>query len=87
MEVMGALKHDILTRSQKKVALRAINLIKEKRSGKLKGRTCADGRPQICYITKEDASSPTISLEDFFTRLIIDAHEGIYVGILDVTGE
>ena len=42
-KVMGVLKPESLTRSQKKGALRAINLIKEKRSGKLKGRTCADG--------------------------------------------
>ena len=35
-----------LTRAQKKAALRAINLIKEKRCGKLKGRTVADGRSQ-----------------------------------------
>jgi len=32
-----------LTASQKREALRALNLIKEKRSGKLKGRACADG--------------------------------------------
>ena len=46
MKVMGALNPDSLTISQKKGALRAINLIKEKRSGNIKGRTCADGRPQ-----------------------------------------
>ena len=43
MKVTGALNPDILTIPQNKVALRAINLIKEKRSGKLKGRMCADG--------------------------------------------
>ena len=45
MKVMGALNPDSLTISQKKGALRAINLIKEKRSGKLKGRTFTDERP------------------------------------------
>jgi hypothetical protein len=35
-----------LTTQQKKGSLRAINLIKEKRSGELKGRTCADGSVQ-----------------------------------------
>ena len=64
----------------------AINLIKEKPSGKLKGRTCADGQHQICYTTKEDVYSPTIYLEDFFTNLIINAHEGIKVAIFDVPG-
>ena len=35
-----------LTKAQRTATLRAINLIKEKRSGKLKGRTVADGRSQ-----------------------------------------
>ena len=83
---MGALNPDILKISQKKGALRAINLIKEKQIIKLKGRTCAYGRPRRCYITKEDASSPTTSLEDFFISLIIDAHEGRYVEIFDFPG-
>ena len=33
-----------LTSDEKRKALSAVNLIKEKRDGKLKGRTCADGR-------------------------------------------
>ena len=45
MKVMGALNPYSLTISQKKGALRAINLIKEKRSGKLKGRMFTDERP------------------------------------------
>ena len=32
-----------LTREEKSRALEAVNLIKEKRNGKIKGRTCADG--------------------------------------------
>ena len=52
MKVMGSLNPDSLTRSQKKESPRAINSIKEKRSRKLKRRTCADGRPQGCYKTK-----------------------------------
>ena len=67
-------------------ALCAINLIKEKRCRKLKGSTREDGRPQRCYTTKEDVSSPTIYLEDIFTSIIIDAHEGIYVAIFDLPG-
>ena len=65
--------------AQNKVSLRAINPIKENWSGKLKGRACTDGQPQRCYITKEDVSSPNISLKSLFISLVIDAHEGIYV--------
>ena len=42
-----------LTSSQKKTALNLITLVTEKRSGKIKGRACADGRKQRRYITKE----------------------------------
>ena len=84
MKLMEVLDPDSLIISQKKVALRAINPIKEKQSRKLKGRTCAYGRPQIYFIAKEYASSPTISLKALFTSLIIYAHEGRYVSIFDV---
>ena len=49
-------------------------------------RAYANGIPQRCYITKEEASSLTISLKYVFTRLIINAHEGIDVAFFDVPG-
>ena len=52
MKEMGELDPDRITISHKKGALRAIYIIKEKRSGKVKRRTCADGRPQRFYIIK-----------------------------------
>ena len=84
MKVMGALKPDSLKISQKKGELRAINLVKEKRSRKLKGRTCTYGQPQRYFLNKGDASLPNISLEALFTSLIINAHEGRDVAIFDV---
>ena len=45
-KVFRAIKASDLTSTQKKNALHAINLIKEKRNGILKERTCADGRKQ-----------------------------------------
>ena len=52
MKVMGSLEPEILKRLHKKGEPWAINLIKEKQRGKLKERTCTDGQPQRCYITK-----------------------------------
>ena len=49
-----------LTQKQRKMALSAINLIKEKRCGKLKGITVADGSAQRRLYTKEETTSPTI---------------------------
>ena len=53
----------------------------------MKGGACADVHPQRCYMPKEYTSLSTISLEDLFTSIIIDAHKGIYVAIFDVPCE
>ena len=50
-----------ITDDVKQQALRYINVIKEKRCGKIKGRTCADGRPQRDLYDKAETSSPTAS--------------------------
>ena len=86
MGVLGRIDPDSLSSEDKRGALRAINLIKEKRCGKIKGRTCADGRPQRAYTLREDASSPTIFLESLMASLLIDAHEERDVAIFDVPG-
>jgi hypothetical protein len=62
-----------LSNDQKRGALRVVNLIKHKRCGKIKGRTCADGSKESGYISKEETSSPTVGLEALLTTLVIDA--------------
>jgi hypothetical protein len=73
--VFEPLDASTLTASQKREALCAVNLIKEKRSGKLKGRTCADGRSQRSKYTKEETTSPTVSTDALMISLMIDAKE------------
>ena len=76
-----------LSIEEKRKALRAINIIKEKRNGTLKGRTCADGSSQRQYLKQDESvASPTASLESILTTLLIDAHEGRDVAIFDVPG-
>jgi hypothetical protein len=65
-----------LTPQQKRASLEYLMFIKRKRSGAIKGRGCADGRKQRIYTSKEDASSPTISMEALFLTCVIDAMEG-----------
>ena len=72
--------------SQKRSALRAINLIKEKRDGRLKARTCADGRPERKIYTKEDTTSPAISTDSLFTILIKAAKERRQIATWDIEG-
>ena len=75
-----------LTRETRAQALRCINLIKEKRCGKIKGRTCADGRPQRKLYERSETSSPTASSDAIMLTLAIDALEGRDVATADVAG-
>jgi hypothetical protein len=75
-----------LTRTEKKASLRAISVIKEKRCGRIKGRTVADGRPQRQLYTKEETSSPTVSSDALMMSLLIDANEGRDVATAVVAG-
>ena len=47
-----------LTSDQRKQALRAIGLIKQKRDGTVKGRLVADGRPQRAWKDPDSVYSP-----------------------------
>ena len=75
-----------LTPSVRSHALRCVNLIKEKRCGKIKGRTCADGRPQRSLYQKSETSSPTVSSDAIMLTLMVDAMEGRDVATADVAG-
>ena len=86
MCVLGRIYHDSLTEEQKRLALDAVNLIKEKRDGHIKGRTCANGSTQRSYIPREEASSPTVSLEALLSLFIIFAYEKRATAVFDVPG-
>jgi hypothetical protein len=49
--------------------------LKEKRTGKIKGRACVNGAPQQAYIPKEDAALPTVLTESTFITAAIAASE------------
>jgi hypothetical protein len=59
-------------------------LLKEKRNGIKKGRGCTDGRRQRIYHSKEEASSPTVSLESVLMTCAIDAAEGRDIATVDI---
>jgi hypothetical protein len=56
-DVFEPVDPNTVSKSAKKGALRAINLIKKKKSGKIKGRTCADGRSQRNKYPKSETAS------------------------------
>jgi hypothetical protein len=86
LSVFEGIDPSTLTNEQQKTALRAINLIKEKRSRQLKGRTVADGRPQKSLYDKSETASPTVSIDALMLSLMIDAKEKRDVATADVAG-
>ena len=75
--------HD-LTPLQHEMVLESHMFLKEKQSGEIKGHTVAGGNKQHDYISKEDASSPTVSTESVLLICIIDALEGRDVAVVDI---
>jgi hypothetical protein len=73
-----------LSELEKKNALDTIVLIEEKRDGRVKGRAVADGRKQRGIVTKEEATSPTASLEAVMLTCVVDAKENRDVAITDI---
>lgn len=86
LDVFEGLHPDKLTKEQKRAALRAISVIKEKRCGKIKGRTVADGRAQKDLYTKDETASPTVSTDALMMSIMIDACEGRDTATADVAG-
>jgi hypothetical protein len=76
----------LTTKAQTRGALRAVSVIKEKRCGKIKGRTCADGRTQRDLCTKDETSSPTASTDALMMSLLIDAKERRDMATADAAG-
>ena len=50
----------------------------------MKGRGCADGRPQQEYITKDESSSPTVSLYALLGFCVMDALDDTKVITVDI---
>ena len=85
--VVGEVNPDTLSEKQKNQALSAVNLVKEKRNGTIKGRTCANGSKQHRYLKDfESVASPTVSTDALMLTLLIDAIEGRDVATFDVPG-
>jgi hypothetical protein len=75
-----------LTQEQRKGALRVINLIAEKRDGKIKGRTVADGSPQRTLYEKHETASPILSTDALLLLIMADAYERRDVATADIAG-
>ena len=84
--VMRGVNRSDMSREETKCALQYLMFLKEKRSGKIKGRGCADGRKQRIYKGKDETSSPTVFIESLFLSSMIDGYEHHKVMTLDIPG-
>ena len=73
-----------LTPEEKASILESHMFLKKKRDNTIKGRTVAGGNKQRDFISKEDASSPTVATESVLLTCAIDAQEGRDVAIIDI---
>jgi hypothetical protein len=85
-KVMTPKKLKSLSPSERRAALQYLMFEKRKRCGTIKGRGCADGRKQREYITKEEASSPTVAIESVMLSCCIEAQENRDVATVDIPG-
>ena len=60
--------------------------VARKRNGKMKGSGCADDRPQQEYITKEESSSPTVSLYELMDSCVMDTLDDRKIITIDIPG-
>jgi hypothetical protein len=86
MDVLEPLNAFELTNEQKSESLRALSVIKEKRDGKLKGRTVANGSAQKGKFSKSKTGSPTAASDVVLLTTMIDPYENRDVAVADVTG-
>jgi hypothetical protein len=75
METWTAMDASKLTREGRMKELSSLLFLKEKRTGKVKGRACINGAPQRTYTSKEEAALPTVSTESIFIMAVIAANK------------
>ena len=73
-----------LNHIQRQTVLKSHMFLKEKRDGSIKDRAVAGGSKQRYYISKEDASSPTVATEAVLLSCTIDAEEERDVAVIDI---
>jgi hypothetical protein len=73
-----------LSQVHRQTVLESHMFLKQNRDGNIKGRTIACGNTQCDYISKEDASSPTIAMEAVLLSCIIDAEEGRDAAVVEI---
>jgi hypothetical protein len=73
-----------MTRSVKNRAMQSLLFLTGKRDGRIKGRLVYNGKPTRDWLSKEEAASPTSSLEGILLTSIVDVKENRDVMSADI---
>jgi hypothetical protein len=84
MEAVRMLKPNEVNKNVWSDALSYLMFLKRKRDGTVKARGCADGRPQREYITKDESSSPTVSIYPLMASCLMDGIDDCKVVTCDI---
>ena len=83
-DVFGPILVSELTEEEKRKAPGSLMFLSEKRDGTIKGRMVYNGKPTRQWISRDDAASPTVSLNSIMVLAAIDAKENHDVMTADV---
>ena len=75
-----------LSEEDRKKVLSSLIFLKEKKSGAIKARSCANGSVQREHVAKEEAAAPTVGLDSVFITSTIDAKERRKVVMINIPG-
>jgi len=83
-EVFRPISIQTMTQQEKRRAMDSLIFLVEKRDGRIKARTCANGSTQRSYIEKEDATSPTVLTEAILITAAIEADQQRDIMTVDI---
>jgi hypothetical protein len=86
MKVFQPVHWSSMTQQEIMGTLNTLTIIKIKRCGRIKARTCADRRLQRSLYQKWESSSPTVRTESVLLTPMIDAYKERTVGVYDIPG-
>jgi hypothetical protein len=69
---------------RKTQALESLIFLVEKKNNTIKGRTCANGTVQREFVSREDATSPTVPTESIILTATIEPEEGRHIMTIDI---
>jgi hypothetical protein len=71
-------------KERRKQILESHVFVKKKRTGQIKARKVTGGNKQRDFISKENASSPTVAMESVLLTSLVDAQENCDIAIVDI---